>query len=1052
MRSLVIAFVAFAVTVASCNGDRPTRFFDSQSTPAFPACSASYATPCAFNNVYRLVERVSSLIEASSNLESLFTSINNASENIQDGFFFAPYVFNSTSMRCIANGRDISFYNLTIEEIAQSLGVTSVQDDLSSEMHSTADESEDGWFKFVFVSEDYVGEPIAHIGYAKQAQDFNNNTYIVMASLAYRLLPRMDIDACPTSVNRRCNIQNVRSLVGAALYEAMTAESEASLREVWSEITFPRPDDITFRDQSWYIFVFEFGDGNDGDCYAHLNYNWIRWNLYGISKLFIEDVQQQDGSVIHEHFSEAALQGGGWVKYNWTTSPSVPALLKVSYVTGVELFNRKYYIGAGFNHMRDPVNAGPVCSQCSASYSSPCAIGNVLSLSAHTEVELLTKAEANVVFTHISEGQAFKMDGGFGIILVDYNQTVMADSLFPDSLNQDAESSFAERSILFEYSTHESLMALADGGGGWIQLSGIDGHSDFIAFVNKISKFERSYYLLNGYYNERAPTVDECSAEYSDECSEINAKALVGDVVTSIQVASSDSEFTSILESINTGKNSSYFITPNFYAIVLDSDFNLLAHGDTDLFQTWNISVPDSYMSFVQQEEGVSSLGNDFEAELRSAAFKVGGGFVSLTWNTPEQNLVKTAYVQAAKRVSSTTGASLTYYVLTMFINAPAPTLDSAGCPTYSYGVNHNDGLPVRCECGFYYMPEYSVVENENCVETFVSNYSMTCIADPSKTSIDGVKNIAMALGMINCLFAFACIMWTVAMRRHVIVKASQPLLLVLVGVGTIVSSTTIFVMVIDDKVGPPAGEGINDQANWACMAQPWFYGAGFAITYCSMIVKLRRVAKVFKSAVKMSRKVRGVSFKMTLLILMGLLSVEFLILIIWTTSDPLKFVRPEESPLNGSCESTNARTFLELMAVYHLILLFYGAYLSYRCRKMNGVFAETKYLSLAMLGNLQVLLLALPVIVLTADDAETSMFIRSIAVFLNDFSTTALIFGPKVYFSIFGAPAGSGDGGSVFKSSDPKSSATNKTNRTAIAPSSVAFRSSMVSKTEADE
>ncbi|GBG32274.1 Metabotropic glutamate receptor-like protein E [Hondaea fermentalgiana] len=979
------------------------------------------------------------LANAATNISAFASLVNSKSFNVDDGFGFAPFIFDADTMRCVANGRDATgFSNLTLEEMAAALGVSTVQDGLSDEILAASAAESDGWFKFNFVSEDYPDEPISFLGYAKGVDAFGHS-YVVLAGLAHRLLPRMDIDACPTSVNRRCNIQNVRSLVGAVLYSAMAAETPAELREVWNEITFPR--DNTYRDGSWYIFAFGFGDDFTSGAFAHTRSDWIRQTLYEISLLFVPDLTKQNGTVLHEQFRDAALGGGGWAKYDWTVSSTAAAQVKVSYVTGVKLFGNDYYFGAGFNHIRDPAAASSLCSTCSVEYSESCAIGNVLTLSAHAEVDVLTRIEANNLFVDINNAtsEEFVMPGGFGVLIVDYaSKTVMADTVDASRVGGGVAAAFAARRIGEVDASHENLKAKANAGGGWVELPGEEGFSNFVAFVNKISKDNKEYYLVGGYRRERAPVVEACSAAYSAPCSETNARALIGEIVTSIQLASSDAEMTSILGEINAG---SVLVAPDFFPIVLDSDFNLVAHGDAAVHEAWNVSDPHLYTEFVQQVEAVSSLGNSFEADLRLNAFKVGGGAFKVSWNDAfGTSMEKIVVVQAARQVSVDDGNVETYYVLIMYVDAPAPALCADGCPANAYCTEANsiDGVPARCECGFYFTPMYSYTSNETCDSTFTHDMVMSCAVDEEKEGIGSVKSIARVLASMNCVFAFFCIVWTGLMRKHIIVKASQPALLVLVGVGTIVSSTTIFVMAIDDSEGPAAGDGYNDAANWACMAQPWFYGLGFAITYCSMIVKLQRVAKVFKNAAKM-RKSRGVSLRRTLVSLAGLVCVELLILIIWSVTDPLKFVRPTLNPLNGACESPSSRMFITLVAVYHLSLLFYGAYLSYKCRKMNGVFAETKYLSLAMLGNLQVLLLALPVIVLTADDAETSMFIRAIAIFLNDFSTTALIFCPKMYFAVFGAPETSGAGGNVLTKASKASRGNGPTGSSVVGSTKVA-------------
>ncbi|GBG33555.1 Gamma-aminobutyric acid type B receptor subunit 1 [Hondaea fermentalgiana] len=1009
MKAALLAVTALVTLLGRAEGVRPERLIDDKTSSAFPACSAGYSTQCSFNNVRRLVDAVASDLDATTDLSALLQSINNKEKNVNDGFGFSPYVFETTGMTCVANGRSTHFNGLTMAEIASNLTVVTMQEELSDEIRAAAEETSDGWIKFSFTSEDLPDEPVSSFGYVNKAT-VDGDDYIVMSAIARRTLPRMDVDTCPNSVNRRCSIQNVRSIIGSVLTRGMDVTTDADLRELWTEISYPIDD--SFRDGPWYVFSYELNMPQRMTGHKKLQY--VGMDHFNVTNSVVP-VTFMNGTELHYIFADAALQGGGWATYLWQIGNQVELRPKVSFITGFTHNGIQYLAGAGFNHIRDPQTDASLCTACLASTAEPCAIGNVLSLSAHAEVELLTDIPSDVAFPKLTTDDEFRMPGGFGVTVVDYNGTVVADSLDESAVGTGVENALIARDIDDAQTTaiHDSLVALANQGGGWLELAGATGQPSFAAFVNKISKYGREYYLMNGYQAAAMSTEASCSAQYSAPCAETNVRALVGQVVTQLQLADTETEVQAILDDINLGDASAYFVGPDFYAIVLNEDFQLVAFGDVQTRGDWDMSVPDDYLLFVQQIQAVSTLGNEFTQDLRNAAFRVGGGNFTVTWNSAESSAFeeRTIYVQPAKRKNAE-GQELTYFVMSMYTMAAASPLCNTDdeCPENAYCVEGDLGYDTRCTCGFYYSHVYnaSTEEGDNtCAVTPTQTVMLSCVEDSEKAISNDIKAIAKALGSINVIYAACCMIWTLVMHKHAIVRASQPQLLALVALGITVSSGTIFAMSIDDSVGPPAADGANTRANTACMAQPWFYGLGFAITYCSMIVKLRRVAKVFKSAAAL-KKAKGVSLKETLAFLAGLLLVEVLIILVWTVVDPLNFERPEDDPLNGACKSPTASNYVVALAVYHLGLLFYGAKLSYRCRKVNGVFAEAKFLSLAMIGNLQVLLLALPVILLTADDSITSLFIRSIAVFLNDFSTTSLIFLPKMYFCVFGAPESS--------------------------------------------
>lgn len=994
------------------SGTRPARLLDDGTAPNFPACSASYSTQCSFNNAHRIVDALA--VDLENDAVSVLANVNDKVYNPTDSYYFSPFVFESTGMTCVANGRNTSFNGMTIEEIAFELNIVTRQrtqnQTLSSEIAAAANPSSDGWFEFIFTSEDRLTEPIAHFGYASQAT-YSGATYIVFVSFAKRTLPRLDVDLCPNGVNRLCSITNVRSLIGTVLTRAMSVQTGEHLREIWAEVSYPI--DTSFRDATWYLFAYELDFPQR--VLGHKNLNYVGMTHFNLTYSVQPDVTKANGTELHFIMANAALGGGGWATYDWMIGDQSTLIQKVSFLTGFELFGTKYMVGSGFNHVRDASVEATRCTTCSASLNEPCSIGNVKSLQAHAHVELLTNVPVDEIFDSLANSGEYSMDGGFGIALIRYDQFVQIDTLEPSS--NTLEDVFIARGVDTSDvdAVHEMLKTKANTGGGWLSLPGANDSEEFVMLINKINKANQTYYLFNGYKNARAAVNATCSTASNGPCSEDNAKAIVGQVSTSMYIAISNGNLQSVFEEINTGQNASFLAGVNFYTIVLDDDFNLVAFGDPEVSEGWDFSEVQSYLTFVQQQQFVSSLGNEFLTELRKAAFEVGGGFTTVSWNNAQDGTIETriVFVNAVK-VPTTGGSETSYYVMSMFTEAPEAPLcsslsESDSCPDNSYCVLDETSIP-RCTCGFYYEASFQYI-NSSCTDTLTHETTMTCVVDTLKAGVETVKSIGIALGSINYILAIVCITWTIFMRRHVIVKASQPAVLVLVAVGTLISSTTIFFIVRDDSIGPPAGDGSNDIANWACMAQPWFYGLGFSITYCSMIVKLQRVARVFKGAAQMKRKLKGVSLKVTMGYLAGLLAIEAVVLLVWTMSDPLKFVRPDDDPINGSCKSPTASNFVIVMALYHLGLLFYGAYLSYKCRKMNGVFAETKYLSLAMISNLQVLLLALPVILLTAGDTETSTFIRAIAVFLNDFSTTCLIFLPKMYFCIHGPPDSTGVG-----------------------------------------
>lgn len=272
------------------------------------------------------------------------------------------------------------------------------------------------------------------------------------------------------------------------------------------------------------------------------------------------------------------------------------------------------------------------------------------------------------------------------------------------------------------------------------------------------------------------------------------------------------------------------------------------------------------------------------------------------------------------------------------------------------------------------------------------------------------LKYVSFLLFAINAAAIAFCAIWLYKYRMSDQVRASQPFFLLLVLLGCLISSSAIIVL---SKEREDDGHDLA-----ACMAVPWLYSLGFCLTFGSLFAKIRRVHQVFKQAsVRNSsgtnqtassnfsdtsqKDAVAVSFQETLLIIGLVTLLDAILLLAWTMVDPLhwervvvladKFGSPLES--QGFCTSDHWVIFGSLIGVHHLILLTTGCILCYKARKIPTMFQEGKYVSLAMLANLQLLALGVPILIV-GSDPQTSFFVRSVIVWMNSLSVICLIFG----------------------------------------------------------
>ena len=186
-----------------------------------------------------------------------------------------------------------------------------------------------------------------------------------------------------------------------------------------------------------------------------------------------------------------------------------------------------------------------------------------------------------------------------------------------------------------------------------------------------------------------------------------------------------------------------------------------------------------------------------------------------------------------------------------------------------------------------------------------------------------------------------------------------------------------------------------------------WLYCVGFVLTFAPLFVKLWRVKAIFHN--KSMSKLKISSSKLFGMILSVLL-VDSVVALLWMYNDPLVYVRAATSTNSlgantesvGQCESNDAWAYLGWIVAFHVALLISGNVVAYQGRTIPTAFSESKYVSIAMLSNLQVFALGVPVLLIMGDNPNASFFVRCGIIFLNNLTVLCLIFAPKVLAEYF--------------------------------------------------
>jgi len=147
------------------------------------------------------------------------------------------------------------------------------------------------------------------------------------------------------------------------------------------------------------------------------------------------------------------------------------------------------------------------------------------------------------------------------------------------------------------------------------------------------------------------------------------------------------------------------------------------------------------------------------------------------------------------------------------------------------------------------------------------------------------VSNEAIYIGIglsLTCVLLACClIVWVRCNHKSPVVRAMQPIFLIMLCFGTMMSSLSIIFLGVDESSKIDAGI--------ACGVYPWLMGIGDTLIISSLFTKLWRVNQVFH-AERFERKV--VTVKRVLWPLVVFITLDLGLLLVATLVDPIVWVR----------------------------------------------------------------------------------------------------------------------------------------------------------------
>jgi len=241
-----------------------------------------------------------------------------------------------------------------------------------------------------------------------------------------------------------------------------------------------------------------------------------------------------------------------------------------------------------------------------------------------------------------------------------------------------------------------------------------------------------------------------------------------------------------------------------------------------------------------------------------------------------------------------------------------------------------------------------------------------------------------IVLMLIAVIFSICCGAWVFWFRLHRIVTASQPIFLYLLCFGCGLFSLSIFFISFDEGSGY-----IPDHLGVYCMASIWCVCLGHLLIYGALFTKLWRINKVLQFR-RAKVKLRHVAWPLS-----ALMVATILILIFWTIFSPLRWDRPTMDELTEESFGKCSGSFGPSAVLFPLALIpcLLTCYMAYKTKDIEDTYAESKWIFVLVLVQIQMVVSAVPVLALLGrENVSTDARYIGTTIFFWSYSMSALL------------------------------------------------------------
>jgi len=236
-----------------------------------------------------------------------------------------------------------------------------------------------------------------------------------------------------------------------------------------------------------------------------------------------------------------------------------------------------------------------------------------------------------------------------------------------------------------------------------------------------------------------------------------------------------------------------------------------------------------------------------------------------------------------------------------------------------------------------------------------------------------------LVIGITSAILCCILILMLYLRRNLQHVRSSSPLFLMIMTIGAVCNSGTIILESRNDSIA-------------ICILREWCKYIGFSLMVGALIVKTIRISLIFSG-----KKIGGsqLADKRLIVYLFGILIPFIILLIIWTTVDPVVMKQEERSEKEFTKCSSHSTSIIG--DVFLFAILFWAVHAAYTARNAPSAFNETKAIVLSTYVYFIIEVLVIVLQNLGSFDPTVSMTINCLATLVSTWCCLLFILKPKM-------------------------------------------------------